>query len=85
MSLPAVWLRIPLLAEKYHVPLLPILGHYFNVVSLGKTLYPNMLQFDSGVNEYLVGLRWQCVRLIPSAEIAASDVCSTKGVEMIHE
>ena len=38
---------------------------------------------DSGVNEYLVGQRWQCVRLVPSAEMAASAVCSKKGVEMI--
>ena len=34
---------------------------------------------DSGVNEYLVGQRWQRVRLVPSAEMAASAVCSKKG------
>ena len=32
-----------------------------------------------------VGQRWQCVRLVPSAEMAASAVCSKKGVEMVHE
>ena len=42
MSRPAVRLRIPLGAgflENYHVSPLSILGH-FNVVSLGKALYP---------------------------------------------
>ena len=46
MSLPAVRLRIPLdagFSEKYHSPLLSILGHYLNVVSLGKALNPQML------------------------------------------
>ena len=37
------------------------------------------------VNEYLVGQRWQCVRLVPSAEMAASAVCSKKEVEIVHE
>ena len=46
MSLPTVRLRIPLGAgflEKYHVSPLSMLGHYFDVVSLGKALYPHML------------------------------------------
>ena len=46
MSLLAVRFRIPLgagFSEKYNVSLLSILGHYFNVVSLGKALYPHML------------------------------------------
>ena len=46
MSLPAVRFRIPLgagFSEKYHVSPLSILGHYFDVVYLGKTLYPHML------------------------------------------
>ena len=41
MSLPAVRFRIPLgagFSEKYHVSPFSILGHYFDVVSLGKTL-----------------------------------------------
>ena len=45
MSLPAVRFRIPLgaeLSEKYHVSPLSILGHYFDVVSLAKALYPHM-------------------------------------------
>ena len=46
---------------------------------------PSHASLDSGVNEYLVGQRWQCVRLVPIAEMAASDVCSKKGVEMVHE
>ena len=46
MSLPAVRFRIPLdagFSEKYHVSPLSILGHYFDVASFGKTLYPYML------------------------------------------
>ena len=46
MSLPAVRFRIPLgagFSEKYHVSPFSILGHYFDVVSLGKTLRPHML------------------------------------------
>ena len=46
MSLPAVRFRIPLgagFSEKYHVSPLSILGHYFDVASLGKTLHPHML------------------------------------------
>ena len=46
MSLSAVRFRIPLgagFSEKYHVSPLSILGHYFDVASLGKTLYPHML------------------------------------------
>ena len=47
MSLPAVRFRIPLGAEfsdKYHVSPLSILGHCFDVVSLGNVLNPQMLQ-----------------------------------------
>ena len=46
MPLPAVQFRIPLgagFSEKYHVSPLSILGHYFDVVSLGKALYPHLL------------------------------------------
>ena len=42
MSLPAVRFRIPLgagFSEKYHVSPLSILGHCFDVVSLGKALH----------------------------------------------
>ena len=46
---------------------------------------PSHASLDSGVNEYLVGQRWQCVRLAPSAKMAASDVAPKKGVEMVHE
>ena len=63
--------------EKYHVSPLSILGHYFDVVS---TL-PTHASLDSGVNKYLVGQRWQCVRLVPSAEMAASAVCSKREVK----
>ena len=43
MSLPAVRFRIPLgagFSEKYHVSPLSILGHCYDVVSLGKALHP---------------------------------------------
>ena len=46
MSLPAVRFQIPLdagFSEKYHVSSLSILGHCFDVVSLGKALNPQML------------------------------------------
>ena len=46
MSLPATRFRIPLgagFSEKYHVSPLSILGHVFDVVSLGKALNPQML------------------------------------------
>ena len=47
MSLPAVWFQIPFgagFSKKYHVSPLSLLGHCFDVVSLGKTLNPQMLQ-----------------------------------------
>ena len=46
MSLPAVRFRIRLcvgFSEKYHVSLISILGHFFDFVSLGKALHPQML------------------------------------------
>ena len=46
MSLPAVRFQIPLGAEfskKYHVSPLSILGHCFDVVSLGKAFNPQKL------------------------------------------
>ena len=46
MSLPAARFRIPLgaeFSEKYHVSPLSILGHCFDVVSLGKAFNPQML------------------------------------------
>ena len=45
ISLPAVRFRIPQgagFSEKYYVSPLSILGHCFNVVSLGKALNPQM-------------------------------------------
>ena len=47
MSLPAEPFQLPLGAgysEKYHVSPLSILGHSFDVLSLGKALNPQMLQ-----------------------------------------
>ena len=60
-------------------------GTLFRCCVLGQDTLPSHASLDSGVNEYLVGQRWQCVRLAPSAEMAASAVCSKKGVEMVHE
>ena len=63
-SLPVVRFRIPLGAEfsdKYIVSPLLILGHCFDVVSLGKAPNSQMLHFTQVKNEYLVGQRWQCV------------------------
>ena len=58
-------------------------GPLFRCSVLGQGTLPSHASIDSGVNEYLVGQRWQCVRLVPSAEMAASAVCSKKGVEMV--
>ena len=46
MSLPAVRFRTPLgagFSEKYHVSPISISEHSFDVVSLGKTLHPQLL------------------------------------------
>ena len=62
MSLPAVRFRIPLGAEfsyKSDVFPLSILGHCFDVVSLGKALNPRMLH--STQVKMITGQRWQCV------------------------
>ena len=61
------------------------IGALFQCCVLGQGTLPSHASLDSGVNEYLVGQRWRCVRLAPSAEMAASAVCSSKGVEMVHE
>ena len=61
------------------------IGTLFRCCVLRQGTLPSHASLDSGVNEYLVGQRWQCVRLVPSAEMAASAVCSKKGVEMVHE
>ena len=57
----------------------------FRCCVLGQDTSPSHASLDSGVNEYLVGQRWQCVRLVPSAEMAASAVCSKKEVKMVDE
>ena len=59
------------------------IGALFQCCVLGQGTLPSHASLDSDVNEYLVGQRWQCVRLVPSAEMAASAVCSKKGVEMV--
>ena len=61
------------------------IGTLFRCCVLGQDTLPSHASLDSGVNDYLVGQRWQCVRLVPSAEMAASAVCPKKGVEMVHE
>ena len=42
---------------------------------------PSDVSLDSGVNEYLAGQRWQCAQLVPSTEMAASDVSSKKELK----
>ena len=61
------------------------IGALFRCCVFVQGTLPSHVSLDSGVNEYLVGQRWQCVRLVPSAEMVASAVCSKKGVEMVHE
>ena len=60
------------------------IGIIFRCCVLGQGTLPSNDSLDSGVNEYLVGQRCKCVRLVPSAEMAAS-VISKKGVKMVHE
>ena len=61
------------------------IGTLFLCCVLGQRTLPSHASLDSDVNEYLLGHRWQCVRFVPSADMAASAVCSKKGVEMVHE
>ena len=61
------------------------IGTLFRCCLLGQGTLSSHAPLDSDINEYLVGQRWQCVRLVPSAEMAASAVCSKNGVEMVHE
>ena len=61
------------------------IGTLFRCCVLGQDTLLSHASLDTGVNEYLAGQWWQCVRLVPSAEMAASAVCSKKGVEMVHE
>ena len=58
------------------------IGTIFRCRVLGQDTLLSHASLDSGVNGYLVGQRWQCVPLVPGAEMAASSVCSKKGVEM---
>ena len=55
------------------------IGTLFRRCVLRQGTLPSHASLDSGVNEYLVGQRWQCVRLVSSADMAASAVCSKKG------
>ena len=48
--------------EKYHVSHLSNLGCCFNFSVLEQDTLPLFASLHSGVNEYLEGLRWQCVR-----------------------
>ena len=61
------------------------IGALFPCCVLGQGTSPAHASLDSGVNKYLVGQQWQCVRLVSSAAMAASAVCSKKGIEMVHE
>ena len=48
----------------------------FRCCVLGQSTLPFNASLNSGVNEYLIGPRWQCVRQVQSAEMAAG-LCST--------
>ena len=79
-SLPAVRFGTPLgagFSYNYHVSPLSILGHCF----LGQGTLPSHASRDSGVNEYLVGKRWKCVRQTQWTEMAAG-LYALCGVEM---
>ena len=70
-------------SDKYHVSPMSILGHCVDVVSLSKALHPQTIQLTQWENAYLVRQRWQCVRLVKCAEIAAG-LYAHRGVEMAH-
>ena len=63
------------LVRNFEINFMFLPSQYWDIITL-----PSHDSRDSGVNEYLVGQRWQCVRLVPSAEMAASVVCSKKRV-----
>ena len=52
------------------------IGTLFRCCFLGQGTLPSHASLDSRVNDYQVGEKWQCVRSVPSAEMAASAVCS---------
>ena len=60
------------------------LGTLLRCCVLGQGTSPSNASLDSGGNEYLVGQRWQCVRLVQCAEMAAG-LYALRGVEMAHE
>ena len=47
------------------------IGTLFRCCVLGQGTLLSHASLDSGVNEYLVGQRWQCVRYVQCAEMAA--------------
>ena len=46
------------------------IGTLFLCCVFGQDTLPSHALFDSGVNEYPVEQRWQCVQLVPSSEMA---------------
>ena len=54
------------------------LGHSFPWCDLERGTSPSRVSLHSGINVYLVGRRWQCVRLVPSDEMAA-ELHATRG------
>ena len=63
---------------------LSTLGHCFDVGVLGHVTLLSYASLDSDVNEYLIGQRWQCLRLVQCAEMSAG-LYARRGVEMVHE
>ena len=65
-------------------PPLSTLGNCLDVCVFGRGASLSHASLNSGVNEYLVGQRWQFVRLVQCPEIAAG-LYALHGVEMTHE
>ena len=65
-------LPMSLSAGRTQIPL--NIATLFRCCVLGQGTLPSHASLDSGVNEYLLGQRWQCVRLVLSAKMAASAV-----------
>ena len=62
----------------------PNLGILLRCCVLGQGTSPSNASLDSGENEYLIGQRWQCVRLVQCAEMVAG-LYVFRGVEVAHE
>ena len=68
-----------------HICFSPLnIGTLFRCCVLGPGTLPSHASLESGLNQYLVGQRWQCVREVQCAEMGAG-LYALRAVEMAHE